>query len=96
MSIVRLFQAFTKQGDRASANDYFLDLSHGEFLGSLSLAILTLIVGDCVMVSDNRRFVPFPQSSLNLEQIYRLRTVFKYNQSTTVFPVCCLFGFIGE
>ncbi|TEB20167.1 hypothetical protein FA13DRAFT_1718012 [Coprinellus micaceus] len=76
MSIVRLFQAFTKQGDRASANDYFLDLSHGEFLGSLSLAILTLIVGDCVM-------------------IYRLRTVFKYNQSTTVFPVCCLFGFIA-
>jgi len=28
-------------------------------------------------------------------QIYRLRTVFKYNRSTAVFPLCCLFGFAG-
>ncbi|KAF6748249.1 hypothetical protein DFP72DRAFT_579351 [Ephemerocybe angulata] len=27
--------------------------------------------------------------------IYRLRTVFNYNRSTTVFPLCCLFGFIA-
>ncbi|TFK19654.1 hypothetical protein FA15DRAFT_674244 [Coprinopsis marcescibilis] len=27
--------------------------------------------------------------------IYRLKTVFKYNRSTIVFPLCCLFGFIA-
>lgn len=76
MSIVRVFQAFVREREQGSANDYYGDRSRGEFLGSLSLAICTLIVGDCVM-------------------IYRLRTVFNYNRSTTVFPVCCLFGFIA-
>lgn len=95
MSIVRVFQAFVREREQGSANDYYGDRSRGEFLGSLSLAICTLIVGDCVMVAI-AALVLLPIFALKFGQIYRLRTVFNYNRSTTVFPVCCLFGFIGE
>ena len=79
-----------------SAKEYYADLSHPEFLASLSLAIVTLIVGDCVMVRPSPFHARRHSTSSPRLQIYRLRTVFNYNRSTAVFPICCLFGFLGE
>lgn len=76
LTVVRAFQAFVRVRGGRRPLDFYQDLSHPLFISTTALVIITLIIGDGVV-------------------IYRLRTVFKYNRSTAVFPLCCLFGFIA-
>ncbi|KAH6912216.1 hypothetical protein BKA70DRAFT_1422935 [Coprinopsis sp. MPI-PUGE-AT-0042] len=76
LSIVRAVDAFVKADAGSSSRLYYEDLTSTLFVVKVGFVILTLIVGDCVM-------------------LYRMRTVFKYNRSTVVFPLCCTCGFIA-
>lgn len=76
LSIVRAVDAFVKSDSGSSARVYYEDLTSTLFVVKTGFVILTLIVGDSVM-------------------LYRMRTVFKYNRSTVVFPLCCTCGFIA-
>ena len=76
LSLVRAVDAFERADKGQSARAYYDDLTSTLFVVKTAFVILTLIVGDGVM-------------------LYRMRTVFKYNRSTVVFPLCCTFGFIA-